>query len=65
MRTSAVSRMSLTSSTLRALLGIGIHFNFPDPALDVPLLIQARDLKGDITSPSATVRRYGVPAAVD
>jgi hypothetical protein len=37
------------------LLRIGIHFNFPDPALDVPI--------GDpsagpvITSPSATVRK--------
>jgi hypothetical protein len=43
-------------------LRIGVHFNFPDPALDVPI---ARDPKGDITSPSATVRRYGVPPAAD
>jgi hypothetical protein len=34
-------------------------------AVDVRLLIQARDPKGDITSPSATVRRYGVPPAAD
>ena len=33
------------------------------PALGAVDVIQARDPKGDITSPSATVRRYGVPAA--
>ena len=37
----------------------------PIPRSMFRLVIQARDPKGDITSPSATVRRYGVPAAAD
>ena len=37
----------------------------PIPRSMFRLLIQARDPKGNITSPSATVRRYGVPPAAD
>jgi hypothetical protein len=44
---------------------IGIHFNFPDPAVDVPIVDPSAGPERRHNSPSATVRRYGVPAAAD
>ena len=51
----------LTSFALR----IGIHFNFPDPALDVPIVDPSAGPERRHNLAVSNGRRYGVPAAAD